>query len=152
MTQATKLRAIIIDKLGAKCAQCGNNDPVVLEIDHINNDGNKHRKEKDHYHILKDWASGIDLDRIQLLCANCHRRKMSGENIKLLQRNSNIKYKTLTKLELREKLRHIKSERITSSQQTTKERKQKEFLEQHNATIEAAVDEIVNKSNNSLLT
>lgn len=65
--------------LGGQCVECGESDPAVLEFDHINNDGKEHRKETGRVPIV-DWILRNQeeaLERLQLLCANCHARKHS---------------------------------------------------------------------------
>lgn len=60
---------------GYVCACCGESDPIFLTIDHVNNDGNAHRKEigkRVIYYWLKDhnYPPGF-----QILCWNCNRAK-----------------------------------------------------------------------------
>jgi hypothetical protein len=59
------------------CVECGENDPVVLEFDHL------YEKDKD---ISVMAGQGYSIEAIkkeilkcQVLCANCHRRKTSKE-------------------------------------------------------------------------
>jgi 5-methylcytosine-specific restriction endonuclease McrA len=73
--------------LGGKCANCGNTDKTVLQIDHTKNNGAVHRKSlgtkggpamlvdicKSFRHFSKDY---------QLLCANCHVKKTAREQMK----------------------------------------------------------------------
>jgi len=69
-------RLEIINELGGQCNHCGENDPIVLDIDHIHNDGAQERKtakRKNVVSILR--AKGIDKQRYQLLCKNCNWRK-----------------------------------------------------------------------------
>jgi len=73
--------------LGGGCVNCGESDPMYLEIDHVANDGRQHREQvnsgwgADHkratsihpkYYLkyLKDNPNGL-----QILCANCNRAK-----------------------------------------------------------------------------
>jgi len=69
------LRQKAIEKLGGKCSGCGESNPLVLEIDHKDNDGKWDRQVRSVFQILKDVTNGIGLDSFQLLCANCHRVK-----------------------------------------------------------------------------
>lgn len=69
------IRQRAIEKLGSKCVSCGETNPLVLEIDHKENDGKWDRQVRNVFRIVKDIASGIGLDSFQLLCANCHRLK-----------------------------------------------------------------------------
>lgn len=76
------LRKIVIDYYGGKCVCCGENEFLFLEIDHINNDGHKHRS-------IIGYSSGKLLRWIinnnfpngfQVLCSNCNygKRKNGG--------------------------------------------------------------------------
>jgi hypothetical protein len=71
-----KVREKILDFLSKKkCIDCGENDPIVLDFDHIDRD----KKFKSvsqmlcgHYSfetILKE------IEKCEVRCANCHRRK-----------------------------------------------------------------------------
>jgi len=61
-----------------KCVVCGYSNIEALEIDHMNNDGQSHRKEN-------NYASGRQTyiwlrqnnfpEGFQILCANCHKIK-----------------------------------------------------------------------------
>ena len=59
------------------CIECGETDPIVLEFDHVKG------KDQD---IARMVSTGYSLEAIkkemekcQVLCANCHRRKTSKE-------------------------------------------------------------------------
>jgi len=59
------------------CAVCRENDPIVLEFDHIRG------KDSD---VARLVADGVSIERIrkeisrcQVLCSNCHRRKTALE-------------------------------------------------------------------------
>lgn len=61
-----------------KCQCCGNSDMEVLCLDHINNDGNIHRKEVLGINRgkLYQWAINNDFPAIfQVLCLNCNIKK-----------------------------------------------------------------------------
>jgi 5-methylcytosine-specific restriction endonuclease McrA len=60
------------------CVECGENDPVVLEFDHIT--GSKRKT------VTELAGQGYSLETVkkeiakcQVLCANCHRQKTSKE-------------------------------------------------------------------------
>ena len=70
----------IINHYGGKCACCGEVIPEFLTVDHINNDGKKHRTEKPFsignnlYKTLirENFNVGYEL---QILCWNCNEGK-----------------------------------------------------------------------------
>jgi hypothetical protein len=64
--------------LGGRCKCCGIDDQFKLNIDHIYNDGNVHRKLHRTGAILcrKILNKKIDYACFQLLCANCNYSKM----------------------------------------------------------------------------
>lgn len=76
VTWRWKLRKEIIIEYGGMCKCCGETIPEFLQIDHINNDGYKMRKEKKEssggnlYRWLK--KNNFPKDRFQLLCSNCN--------------------------------------------------------------------------------
>lgn len=60
------------------CKCCGENGLVFLAIDHINGDGNKHRKEifKDGKGNIISWIIKNNYpDLFQILCHNCNNAK-----------------------------------------------------------------------------
>ena len=73
-----KQKDIVIDHYKAKCACCGETIREFLCVDHVNNDGNKHRREMRntsgssiyHWLILNEFPDGF-----QLLCYNCNMAK-----------------------------------------------------------------------------
>ena len=70
-------RRNIIEFLGGKCIKCGFSDWRALQIDHINSDGYKERKERGGNNLSKFYAR-IEKDveertgKYQLLCSNCN--------------------------------------------------------------------------------
>ena len=68
--------------LGGKCVECGCSDIRVLEIDHINGDGGKERKQKGHYHIGEAIVQHPEeaFKKYQVLYANCNLLKMKLNN------------------------------------------------------------------------
>ena len=69
------LKIDAIKRYGGKCSCCGITEPKFLAIDHINGNGNTHRKEIGHIRIglwLKrnNYPAGF-----QVLCHNCNMAK-----------------------------------------------------------------------------
>lgn len=59
------------------CIDCGENDPLVLEFDHIKNKfKNVSRLVSDHVSIDKIKE---EIDKCEVRCANCHRRKTAKQ-------------------------------------------------------------------------
>jgi len=76
MISKERTRRRALDMLGGKCAYCGIDDPVVLVIDHKNNDGAKERKTTWAGSLPSRIVRGIvSLDAYQTLCHNCNWRK-----------------------------------------------------------------------------
>ena len=71
-------RILAYNILGNQCVICGNKDSWVLEIDHIIPLRNEkiHRGRTTYDEILNG-----NLKNVQLLCANCHKRKTIMETI-----------------------------------------------------------------------
>jgi 5-methylcytosine-specific restriction endonuclease McrA len=74
-------RMAVIALLGGKCADCGEDDIRMLEIDHIFNDGSEHKKlRRSPASRNRDVLSGTyDASRLQILCGNCHNVKTWSE-------------------------------------------------------------------------
>lgn len=71
-----RLRQTLIDAYGGKCVCCGIDYAPYLELDHVNNDGNKHRAI--HGDVRSMWRDLRDKGfppTVQVLCANCHNAK-----------------------------------------------------------------------------
>lgn len=65
------LRSRIFSALGGKCAGCGVDDARVLDIDHKNGGGTKHRKRVPN--ALTRLRSVLEnLNTYRLLCKNCN--------------------------------------------------------------------------------
>lgn len=72
-----KLRSQVMSMLGVVCACCSEDDSYSLTIDHVNNDGNIHRKQ--HRSQISLYRSMIDQPgkfQLQVLCWNCNLSKM----------------------------------------------------------------------------
>ena len=79
-----RLRAMILEAYGKKCACCGETEPLFLELDHRDNDGAQHRRligfgSKQIYVEVK--RQGFPKDKYQLLCANCNQGKKRNGGI-----------------------------------------------------------------------
>ncbi len=70
-------RATVLQHYGGKCVCCGETEPKFLSLDHIKNNGGKHRKAihaggSSFYHWVIKHDFPADL---QLLCHNCNMAK-----------------------------------------------------------------------------
>ncbi len=76
-------RNIIIEAYGGSCSCCGENEPLFLEIDHINNDGKAHRnKIGNSSKALIYWLIQNNFpDGFQILCSNCNQGKKRNGGI-----------------------------------------------------------------------
>lgn len=74
--EAKKRRRLsVIHAYGGKCNCCGEDTWQFLSLDHVNNDGAKHRKKIGQSQIYK-WAEDNDYpNTLQLLCYNCNMAK-----------------------------------------------------------------------------
>ena len=62
------------------CADCGEKDPVVLELDHLdpstkNRVGKKYGRSSVNWRSLSREALEVELAKCDVVCANCHRRR-----------------------------------------------------------------------------
>lgn len=63
------MRERVILSLGGSCVCCGETEQVFLDIDHLNNDGAKDRKETS----AATWSLAFrEPERFQILCRNCN--------------------------------------------------------------------------------
>lgn len=69
------LRNEVLNAYGNACACCGETEPCFLAVDHIFNDGAKHRQNigRNLYRWLRN--NNFPKDRFQLLCHNCNAAK-----------------------------------------------------------------------------
>jgi hypothetical protein len=72
-----KLKDIVFKAYGDKCACCGETLRVFLAIDHVNNDGNTHRKKvgRSLWGVLLEAIRRNFPADFQLLCHNCNAAK-----------------------------------------------------------------------------
>jgi hypothetical protein len=73
-TKTNRLRRFrILQAYGGKCVCCGETIPQFLNIDHINNDGAKHRREIGGSSGLQIWIEKNNYPKdFQILCYNCN--------------------------------------------------------------------------------
>ncbi len=76
-----RVRAQLFDFLSTQsCLDCGENDPIVLEFDHIDSGD----KFKDVAKLLSGHYSWLTIQReiakCEIRCANCHRRKTYNQS------------------------------------------------------------------------
>ncbi len=60
--------------LGNKCCRCGYDNVVALEVHHKDGTKQKERRSRDYTKL------GYDLNRIELICANCHKVEHYGKS------------------------------------------------------------------------
>ncbi len=65
-------REIVLKHFGSRCSCCGESLQEFLSIDHINNDGNKHRKIVHPSNLYKWLIKNNFPNGFQLLCHNCN--------------------------------------------------------------------------------
>ena len=98
-----KNKILIQQHYGGKCKKCGEANPDLLCIDHINNDGNKHRKEIGNSNnlyksVIKDNFPAC----YRLLCWNCNHiaylesRTLSTSHRAIILRNHYMRTKIKT--------------------------------------------------------
>ena len=77
-----EMRDNAIVAYGGRCAVCGEDELAVLELDHINNDGRKHRADVGNGDKMYRWLRDHDYPTgiVQAMCANCNHLKTALES------------------------------------------------------------------------
>lgn len=72
-----RFRVLLVEAYGGHCVCCGETESKFLEVDHINGDGNKHRREiGTGAGPLYRWAKKRGFPpTLQILCGSCHTAK-----------------------------------------------------------------------------
>ena len=65
------MRAMALERLGNQCKRCGESNPVVLQIDHINGGGRNELKRIGTRGVYRKVING-ETGGYQILCANCN--------------------------------------------------------------------------------
>lgn len=60
------------------CAVCGEDDPIVLEFDHIRGEKENHISQMARDKVSVETLQA-EISKCQILCANCHRRKTAKQ-------------------------------------------------------------------------
>ena len=69
-------RLELIGYFGGKCVVCHESDPIVLDFDHIFDDGAEERRLTKGKNVVRHLSKkSTDKSRYQLLCKNCNWRK-----------------------------------------------------------------------------
>lgn len=86
-------RRMVLMHYGQECSCCGEDEPMFLTIDHINNDGRFHRKRHgtSSHHNIYGWLVRNKMPKqFQVLCMNCntgkHRNGGTCPHVKKVQR------------------------------------------------------------------
>ena len=70
-----RVRKEVLKNYGGKCVCCGESDWHFLSLDHVNNDGAKHRREIGNSQVY-NWAKKNNYpNSLQVLCYNCNMAK-----------------------------------------------------------------------------
>lgn len=76
------VKMIVFNHYGHRCKCCGESHELLLNIDHVNNDGKQHRKIKQNSHVIyKDIIDRGFPNCFQLLCWNCNMGKHLNNGI-----------------------------------------------------------------------
>ena len=77
-------KAALYDRLGNRCACCGERDPMFLQVDHVFNDGAEHRRTHAGCSHPRQMLCYLEANpgSLQLLCCNCnHAKQRNGGEI-----------------------------------------------------------------------
>jgi hypothetical protein len=70
-----EIRDMVLERMGGKCACCGEREPLFLTIDHVNGGGAIHRRQIGKTDMWK-WLYHNDFpEGFQILCFNCNAGK-----------------------------------------------------------------------------
>jgi hypothetical protein len=72
----------------SKCVDCGESNPIVLEFDHLKD---KSFTISSYVNNSRLWSSKIqeEIDKCEIVCANCHRIRTSQRGLHWRYQNSN---------------------------------------------------------------
>jgi hypothetical protein len=75
-----KLKLEVFAAYGNSCVCCGEDNLLFLTLDHVNDDGSKHRNEIGGHARTYRWARQNNYpETLQILCANCNQgKKLNG--------------------------------------------------------------------------
>lgn len=81
-----KLRTEVLELLGARCGRCENNDPRVLQLDHLFGGGSRERRA---IRTNCSYKRALEYpEEYQILCANCNWIKRAELNENAYQNES----------------------------------------------------------------
>jgi hypothetical protein len=77
-----KYKTEVLNYYGAKCNCCGENEEIFLTLDHIQGDGNKHRKTLKKLVSMWRWIIINNYpSTFQILCFNCNSGKAINDGV-----------------------------------------------------------------------
>jgi len=78
-----RLRKTVIEMYGPNCVCCGEDEPMFLDLDHVNNDGILDRKRigNSSTAIYREATKCYDPTKYQILCANCNVGRARNHNV-----------------------------------------------------------------------
>jgi hypothetical protein len=80
--ERAKVKLEFLEAYGGKCACCGEDDPRFLSLDHVNNDGARHRETTPCHAIYRvARREGYPKDRYQILCYACNMGRQTNRGI-----------------------------------------------------------------------